>query len=153
MARNRLEEAEYRRIADDLGLSDIDVRNAVKSYFDLIADDAKTAGLNTARKIYSKSVFETVALPRVRCIPSIGRMGPSYNRYLTWRANESKGLDMMLHPGKRNWLSPEEVEIIAKKVLSGEALPLREKNKTNFHRVWLVGEDGKKQARQVIKKD
>ena len=59
---------------------------------------------------------------------------------------------MMLHPGKREWLSPEEIEIIAKKLLAGEEYIKPEKKQIPFDRIWLVGKEGKKQARQVIKK-
>jgi len=151
MVRNRLEEAEYRRIADDLGLSDIDVKNAVKSFFDVIGEDARRAGLNTPRKIYFKPAFMAATHEMVVCIPHLGRMGPSYDRYLRWRANESKDIDMMPHPGRRNWFSAEEIEDIARNALYGAEIPVRDKKM--FHRIWLVGEDGKKQARQVIKKD
>ena len=90
-------------------------------------------------------------MARIRCLPYIGRLGPSYSRYLTWRANDSKNFPMMLHPGKRKWMSQEEIELIAKKLLNGEEMP--EIQKKAFDRIWLVGEGGKKQARQVIKKD
>lgn len=151
MARNKLEEAEYRRIADDAGLSPVDVANIVRSFFDIIASEARAIGMNTPKKIYSKSVFDAKTMNHVRCIPYIGRVGPNYSRYLAWRRNESKNY---LMEGRviGGSLSREEIENIAKNVLSGNGMPEREK-KRDFDRIWLVGEEGKKQARQVIKKE
>lgn len=152
MSRNRMEEVGYRQIAGDLGLDPLDVRQAVHSFFDIILEDARTLPLDNPRKIYSRKVFNSMAAERVRSIPYLGRLGPTYTRYLKWRANESCGLDILARPKKMKALTSEEIEELAKAVLAGQTYVPDKNRKSPYQRIWLVGEDGKKQARQVIKK-
>jgi len=149
--RNRIDEAEFRRIADELGLEPSDVKGAVHSFFETIFRDAKSLPFDNFRKIYSKDKFASFS--RVRCIPSIGRIGPVYSRYLKWRANESPNIKQVPRSTYRAGLTQDEVEYIADVALSGGTPSFeRKKNYDLYQRVWLVGKEGKKLARQVIPK-
>lgn len=152
MGRNRTDEAEYRRIGEKLGLSPNDVGRAVKSYFESIARDASTLPFDNPRKIFSKERFN--ACGKVVNIPYIGRMGPVYSRYLKWRANVSVGIEMAPRSSYRSGVTRSEIEGTAEAILSGRTPPpiVKKKGKEMFERVWLVGVDGKKSARQVIPK-
>ena len=147
---DKLEDAICRRIADDNGVSPADVRKAVYSFFDNIALEAAKLPFDNPRKIFSGKVFKQYE--RVYCIPYIGRLGTSYSRYLRWRANESKNENMVAKSSLKKGLSPEDIDRIARQALAGKRVVIEEE-KTPHKRVWIVGEDGKKQARQVIIKD
>ena len=151
MYKNRLDEEEFRKIGLELGLDASDVRGAVYSFFDVIFRDAKSLPFNNVSKIYSKNKFTSFA--KIRCIPFIGRIGPAYSRYLKWRVNESKIVEQKHRSDYKINLSQEEIEEIAAVALSGR-IPVVEKKKNYdlFQRVWMVGEEGKKLARQVIPK-
>lgn len=153
MGRNRQEEAEYRNIADKYGLDPSDVKRAVQSFFEVILRDSLELPYNTPRRIYSKELFQSCA--KIRNIPLVGRIGPVYSRYLKWRANESQTLEMAPRSLYRRRITQSEIESAAAAVLSGQAPPIIEKKKGKemFERVWLVGQDGKKSARQVIPKE
>lgn len=153
MGRNRLEEAEYRRIGEKFGMSPQDVGRVVRSYFDAIARDAASLPFDNPRKIFSKEKFEKYG--RVRNIPFIGRIGPSYSRYLKWRANVSVGIEMAPRSSFRRGITQSEIEGTAEAILSGRTPPplRKRKGKEMFERVWLVGQDGRKSARQVIPKE
>ena len=51
-------------------------------------------------------------------------------------------------------VTQSDIESTAEAILSGVTPPplIKRKNKELFERVWLVGQDGKKSARQVIPK-
>lgn len=153
MKRNRIDEAEFRRIACELGLSVSDVRCAVNSFFAIILGEARNLPFNTHRKIYAKDKFSEYAV--IRNIPYLGRLGPVYSRYLKWRANEARDLSRALRSSYQSRLLQDEVENIAAEILSGKAPSsiTRKKNSELYDRVWLVGQDGKKSARQVIPKE
>lgn len=162
MARNRTDEQEYARIASDLGVSCSEVRSAVSSFFDAIAADAKRLPFNNPRRIYSRDRFRDYET--VWCIPCLGRLGPSYTRYLQWRANASKQIVQARRDDYRTVYTQEDIEALARHALydwkDGDA-PITAKRlasgartrKYPFQRVWLMGSDGKKQARQVIPKE
>ena len=153
MGRNRLDEAEYRRIGEEFGLSPQDVRRAVCSFFDSLVQDASALPFDNPRKIFSKEKFDGYG--KVRNIPFIGRIGPSYSRYLKWRANVSVGIEMAPRSSFRRGVTQSEIEGTAEAILSGRTPPplRKRKGKEMFERVWLVGQDGKKSARQVIPKE
>lgn len=150
---NRVDSAEYREIAEMFGLESSEVGRAVESYFSLVLSDARKLPFDNPQKIYSKAKFGSFS--RVRGIPYIGRMGPSYTRYLKWRANEAKDVDMVNKPKRRPGYSKEEIETFAEALLSGKAPKLPEMKSVGelYKRVWLVGDDGRKQASQVILKE
>lgn len=153
MGRNSTDEAEFRKIAGLLGLDAEDVRKAVHSFFDVFVEDSRCLPFDSCRKIYSKEKFMEYGV--VRNIPFIGRLGPSYTRYLDWRANEAKGVEMKSRSSYRSRYLQSEVENIAAELLSGRTPPPLTKRKYSelYNRVWLVGQDGKKSARQVIPKE
>ena len=152
MKMSRTDRELYSAIAEELGLSVGEVKRAVVSFFDEIAAEAASLPFNNARKIFSREKFNTFAF--VKNLPYIGRIGPSYNRYLKWRANESKGLSQESRSAYRDIVSQDDIENMAGDILSGRTpLPLRKtKGNEMYNRVWLVGQDGKKLARQVIRK-
>lgn len=151
--RNRTDEAEFRRIASELGLEAEDVSSIVNSFFAVIVCEARSLPFNNHRKIFTKDKFSEYAV--VRNIPYIGRLGPAYSRYLKWRGNESRDLSQVPRSFYRSRLSQNEVENMAAEILSGGApSSIRKKrNSELYERVWLVGQDGKKSARQVIPKE
>ena len=153
MSRNRLEYARYRKLASRFGIPEEEVKRIVTSFFDVILSDARALPFNTPRKIYSRQKFDEFV--KVTHIPFIGRLGPVSSRYCKWRVNESMGLGQRPRSDYRTRMTQDDIEYTAAAVLSGKALPKREKKRGSelFNRVWLVGQDGKKSARQVIPKE
>ena len=151
--RNKTDEAEFRRIAGELGLDSEDVASIVNSFFAVVLGEARSLPFNNHRKIFTRDKFSEYAV--VRNIPYIGRLGPAYSRYLKWRGNESRDLSQVPRSSYRSRLSQNEVENMAAEILSGGApSPIKKKrNSELYERVWLVGQDGKKSARQVIPKE
>lgn len=153
MGRNKIEESDYRSIAEETGLDAADVKRAVQSFFAIILRDAKKLPFNTWKKIYQKDKFNEIAA--VRNIPYLGRLGPVYSRYLKWRANEARELNQVPRSSYRSRLSQSEIENMAADILSGKTpSPIKKKKGSEMYsRVWMVGKDGRRQARQVIPKD
>lgn len=151
MRRNREDEAAYRSLAKQYGVSYSDVRKIVLSFFDQIALEARMLPFDNQYRIYSRQAFENAS--HVASIPSIGRIGPVYSRYLKWRANISKNLDMVPRENYRLRLTQDDIENMAASVLAGRTPSIvKRKNKEMFDNIWLVDTGGKKLARQVIKK-
>ena len=153
MVRNLADEREYRKISEELGVPVDSVRAAVNSFFSTIIDDARSLPFDNYKKIFTREKLSEYAV--VRNIPYIGRIGPAYSRYLKWRANESREITQVPRSSYRSRLSQSEVENMAAEILSGRTpSPVRKlKNSELYERVWLVGQDGKKSARQVIPKE
>ena len=152
MARSKIDEAEYRSIASVLGLSAFEIERAVTSFFSAIVVQADALPFDNVKKIFTWEKFEEYCEPVN--IPYIGRIGPAYSRYLKWRRNEAKGLPSGKRSDYRVGLSRGEIEDIAEIILSGGTPQIiKKKNSELFNRVWLVGKDGKKSARQVISKE
>lgn len=152
MNRNRIDEADFVIVAKQLGLEPEDVRKVVHSFFDSITSTARSLPFNNKRKIFSKDVFDSYAA--IVNIPYIGRLGPVYSRYLKWRANESKLFEQAHRSKCKKRYSQDDIEYIAGEALQGNTPVLPEKKKASefYDRVWLVGKEGKRQARQVIPK-
>lgn len=152
MRKNKTESRDFEIIAEREGVTTSDVKNIVNSFFDVLVSESRKLPFDTPRKIFSKAAFEKNV--SVQNIPFIGRFGPSYTRYLKWRANESKGIRMVPREAARKKYTSEEIETIAEMVLKGEGYaPPERKRNNNYKRVWLVGQDKKKSARQVIPKE
>ena len=151
MKNNRIDQDDFRGVAEEIGVSPEDVKNVVNSFFGVIASEARSLPFDTPRKIYSKSAFNKFASPRIHNIPYIGRIGPIYSRYIKWRVNEAKDIEMVPRPRSSKRLLPEEIEAIAEVVLNGGTYTAKKKE-NKFKRVWLVNDNGKKSARQVIPK-
>ena len=152
MPRSRIEEAGFLRVSEDLGVPVSEVARAVKSFFDVIVSDARRLPFDNRNRIYSRGKFEEFV--GVTNIPYIGRLGPVYSRYLKWRENESRSLPQKPRSGYRSRMTQDDIENIAESVLSGNGLPEIRKRKGSemYERVWMVGTEGKKSARQVIEK-
>lgn len=150
MKNSKVEEADFRAIAEELSVPPEEVKNVINSFFGIIGSEARRLPFNNPRKIYSRAAFDKYS--SVFTIPYIGRLGPAYSKYLQWRVNESKKIDMITRPVRGSKLLPSEVEAIAEAVLDGKEFDLRNKRKVGFERVWLVDEYGKRQARQAVRK-
>lgn len=152
MRRSRTDEADFRAIASELGIDILDVRRSVSSFFEIISRDARSLPFDDERRIYKRDKF--LSLVKVRQIPFLGRLGPVYSRYLCWRRNEAALQEQERKEKYRVRLTEDDIEEIARKALAGEPLPeIRKKRGSEmFNRVWIVGQDGKKSARQVLPK-
>ena len=152
MSKNRKEYERYRRVSAKTNVSEEEVKRILVSFFSIFLGDARSLPFDNPRKIFSKDKFEEFV--KVRNIPYIGRIGPVYSRYLKWRANVSEQLDMAPRSSYRSGVTQNDIENIADAILSGSTPPplRKRKGKEMFERVWLVGQDGKKSARQVIPK-
>ena len=152
MSRNRIEESRFRRIAEKHGLTSSEVGSIVQSYFSAILAYSRALPFDNERKIFQKDAFDSRV--NVFSIPYIGRIGPIYSRYLKWRANVSQQIEMAPRSSYRTGVTQSDIESTAEAILSGVTPPplIKRKNKELFERVWLVGQDGKKSARQVIPK-
>lgn len=152
MKNNRIEEQEFKEIAERFGVEPNDVKNVVNSFFDVIISEAGKLPFDNPRKIFSRAAFGNRI--KVRNIPYIGRIGPAYSRYLKWRRNEAKGIRMIPRPNSKAKLLHDEIEAIADLVLNGGTYVPKEKSrKKPYKRVWMVDEGCKRQARQVIPKE
>lgn len=152
MRRNRTDEVEFRRIADSLGVPVTEVRKAVHSFFGALVSDARRLPFDDARRIYTREKFFEYEF--VCNIPCIGRIGPVYSRYLKWRGNEAKSSEQTTRRKCRAEVSQSEIEAMAEEILSGTTPSFKRKTRGSemFDRIWLVGKDGKRSARQVIPK-
>lgn len=154
MYRSRLDTEIYSKVACMFGLETDDVRRIVLSFFDDILVVAKKYPFNNPRKIYSRAKFDSIVTSYVACLPCLGRLGPSYTRYIKWRSNVAIPLERRTRKSCREESRRDEIENIAASIFSGKT-PCFNKSKKGselFDNVWLVGTDGKKLARQVIKK-
>ena len=152
MGRNRKEYERYRVVSAKQGVSDEEVKRILASFFSIILGDARSLPFDNPKRIFSKEKFGEYV--KVRHIPYIGRIGPVYSNYLKWRANESQQIEMAPRSSFRKRRTQGDIESTAAAILSGKTPPPLVKRKGNemYHRVWLVGQDGKKSARQVIPK-
>ena len=153
MGRDSSEWNAYRRIADDIGITEFDVSKVVRSFFDIIRLSASKLPFDNRRKIFSKDKFDEYG--KVHHIPFIGRLGPVYSRYLAWRSNEAGNYDMEPRSSYRSRITDDDLESLYDAVMSGAEvhMPERKSKKDLYHSVWLVGKNGKRLARQVIPKN
>lgn len=150
---SRIEARDYEQVATALGIDKNEVARAVSSFFDVILSDARQLPYDNVHRIYSKGAFDAKAV--IRSLPGIGRIGPSYSKYLKWRANEAKDVDMLPRSAFKSGLTPEEIEQVAKEALSGISPDISKRKRTKrsqYRRVWLVGEEHRTTAKQVIPK-
>ena len=153
MPRDSRNSARCKILAERYGLTDTEVSKIVASFFDIFKRDAKILPFDNPKRIYSCEGFQKFV--KVRQIPFIGRIGPVYSRYLKWRANESQLIEMAPRSSYRTRVLQSDIENTAASILSGTAPPPLKKRKGTemYERVWLVGQNGKKSARQVIPKE
>lgn len=152
MGRDRKDSIRCRSVASRFSVAEEEVKRIVASFFSVIYVDARSLPFDNPRRIFSKEKFGEYL--KVRHIPYVGRIGPVYSNYLKWRANESVGMDMAPRSSYRRRITQGDIEATAAAILSGRTPPPLEKKRGSemYERVWLVGQDGKKSARQVIPK-
>lgn len=153
MRRSRLSDADAQAVADELGVPVTEVRRAVDSFFGSIVEAADELRLDNECRIYTRAAFRD---KEFACnIPSIGRIGPVYSRYLAWRSNESRSQVQEPRSRYRERVTRDEIDNIASEIIAGRSpAPVTEhKGKEFYKRVWLVDTDKRKLARQVIRKD
>lgn len=153
MPKNRLEDADFQQISKRLGVPVSEVRRAVYSFFGTITREARSLPFNDASRIYTKGRFEDFV--KVHNIPSVGRIGPVYSRYLKWRRNEARNQVQVSRNNYRSGISQDEIENMAAEILSGRIPPPVKKKRAieRFNRIWMIGRDGKRMARQVVPKE
>lgn len=141
-------------IARRFGLEAKDVHKIADSFFSVMYNTAKRLPFDDSSRIYSKAVFDKHSFTYM--IPYIGRIGPVYSRYLSWRANVAKALDSVPRPARKDALPRQEIERLAELALSGVDIRYEDivgkRIRDDYKRVWLVSESGRRQARQLIKK-
>lgn len=151
--RNRLDEEDVESIAEELSVPVTEVRRAIHSFFGIINDAARSLPFDDRRKIFSREKFEEYSA--VWNIPSIGRIGPVYSRYLKWRGNEAKRISQDYRSNYRKRITQDDIEHMAGDILSGKTPSpvIKKKGSELYERIWLVGKNKKKLARQVIPKE
>lgn len=153
MPKNKIEEADFSKIAKEFGVPVSEVRRAVYSFFGIIVRESRNLPFDNPTRIYKKERFDE--LVKVRNIPYIGRIGPVYSRYLKWRGNEAKNQPQVSRSEYRSRVSQDDIENMAAEILSGKTPSPVEKKKAKeiYNRIWMVGRVGKRLARQVIPKE
>ena len=153
MTRNKIEDADFASIAKELGVQISEVRRAVYSFFGIIVREARNLPFDDSSRIYTREKFEDFV--KVRNIPSIGRIGPVYSRYLKWRGNEAKNQTQVNRSSCRARVPQSEIEAMAADILSGKAPSpvVKPKLTESYKRIWMIGRVGKRLARQLIQKE
>lgn len=153
MPRNKIEESDFSSIARELGVPVSEVRRAVYSFFGIIVRESRNLPFDDSTRIYTRERFDDLA--KVRNIPSIGRIGPVYSRYLKWRGNEAKNQTQVNRSDCRARVSQSEIEAIAAEALSGRTPHpvVKQKLTESYKRIWMIGRVGKRLARQAIQKE
>ena len=153
MPRNKIEEADFALIAKELDVPASEVKRAVYSFFGIIVREARNLPFDDPTRIYTRERFEDFV--KVRNIPSIGRIGPVYSRYLKWRGNEAKNQAQANRRVCRARIPQSEIEAIAVEALSGRTpFPVvKPKLTESYKRIWMIGRVGKRLARQAIQKE
>lgn len=151
--RNRIESNDFTAVSSELDVPVSVVRSVVYSFFDSISKKASSLPFSTATKIYDRKAFGRYCFA---CnIPYIGRVGPVYSRYLQWRSNEAKSIEHKPRCTVSNGITPVDIEKLAESLIAGTELPEVKRTTISkmYNRVWIVGDSGKRLARQVIIKE
>lgn len=151
--RNRIESSDFAAVSFELGVPVSVVRSVVYSFFDSVSKKASSLPFSTATKIYDRKAFDKHCF--VCNIPYIGRIGPVYSRYLQWRSNEAKSIERKPRCAVSNGITPVDIEKLAESIIDGIELPEVKRTTVSeqYDRVWIVGDSGKRLARQVIIKE
>ena len=123
------------------------------SFFGIIVREARNLPFDDSTRIYTRERFDDLA--KVRNIPSIGRIGPVYSRYLKWRGNEAKNQIQVNRSDCRARIPQSEIEAIAVEAMSGITPHpvVKPKLTESYKRIWMIGRVGKHLASQTIKKE
>ncbi len=151
---SRTDDAVCAEIADELDVPVSEVRRAVVAYFDELIDRTDSSGLSDVSKIYRPDAFAEKAF--VVNMPYLGRIGPVYSRYLSWRRDALSAKETIGRSDVRRHYSAGHIERLAAQALNGEPVSVLESKRVPsglYKTVWLVDSNGKKAARQVIVKD
>lgn len=153
MPRNKVDDADFACVASRLGVSVSEVRRAVYSFFGIIVKEARALPFDDSTRIYTRERFDDFV--KVRNIPSIGRIGPVYSRYLKWRGNEAKNQTQVKRSHCRAMVPQDEIENMAADILSGKTPSpvVKQKPTENYKRIWMISRAGKRLARQAIQKE
>lgn len=151
--RNRIENSDFAAVSSELDVPVSVVRSVVYSFFDSVSKKASSLPFSTATKIYDRKAFDKHCF--VCNIPYIGRVGPVYSRYLQWRSNEAKLIEHKPRCTVSNGITPVDIEKLAESIIDGIELPEVKRTTVSeqYDRVWIVGDGGKRLARQVIIKE
>lgn len=148
MPRNREDDKVFSSIAKKYGIDASEVKRIVNSFFDILPLESRKLPFNTPTRIFTKDKFEE--LSSVYQIPYIGRLGPVYSRYLLWRKNESELIEQTDKSSLKKETSKQKAERIAQMLIYGSDSTGNMMEKPEYKRVWIVKQNGKSLARQVI---
>ena len=146
MRKSRIDIKTYNLLADRYDISADEVRRIVVSFFDTLQSEAKSLPFDNDTRIYSKNKFNEYV--NVQSIPFVGRIGPVYSRYISWRRNESETLGQQLKSSFKVESRKQKADELAKQILKGHNCSVEKNGK--YKKIWIVQTDGKKLARQVI---
>lgn len=121
-----------------------DARRIVDSYFGAFLAEMKSMPLDTPYRIYRRDAFEG-RFSRVLSIPSVGRLGPVYSRYLKWRRNAMEDT-AALAAGSAYAVRGEVKDAAAAGTgtVAGRPSP-------SARRIWVIGLEGRRLARQAAR--
>ena len=144
-----------RQYARAEGVSEVEVRKAVISYFDEIIKNVRRLPFNNARRIYTYEAVNVLA--PVFNLPGIGRIGPVYSAYLKWRREEARELDMDRRTIVKKRFLDERIEEATQLAMAGCRVHkdyLRDPMPRGMYsKVWIIDKNGRRRAaKQVIKK-
>lgn len=136
-----------------MGLPEREVRAIVRSFFSEIVAEARRLPFDDVTRIYKKDRFDEMA--HISAIPYLGRTGPVWSLYLKWRRKEAEKTERIKRKDCRARLTRGEIEDIAAEVLAGRVPQTIRKRKKNglYGRVWMIGRDGKRLAKQAFVKE
>lgn len=141
--------------ANENGLSEVEVQKAIVSFFDDIVVCTRKLPFNNIKRIYTADAVADKAC--VYNIPYIGRLGPIYSKYISWRRDVSEEYDMVLREDVRDIHLKERIEELAELALSGHRVTrdmLKDPIPSGlYHKVWIIDKEGRrKAAKQLFKK-
>lgn len=150
--KNTSDDKIFRDIASKYGIEISESKRIVNSFFEILQLEARALPFDDDTRIYTREKFGE--LVSVYQIPFVGRLGPVYSKYLSWRKNDVDAIEQMGRNVFRKVTLKEKAEMLAKQILSGNTVSgcsFKEFNRIAKHkRVWMVGVNGKKLANQVI---
>ena len=142
-----------REVAAEIGLTEKETACIVRSFFTEIVREARRLPFDDGTRIYKNDRFIEIA--KAVNLPYLGRTGPVYGKYLKWRRKEAEKTERVKRKDCRAGLTRGEIEDIAAEALAGRVPQIKERKKSKmelYGRVWMIGKDGRKLARQAFVK-